>query len=301
MPDVPHLSGVVDLSKLASSSPAAGAGGSGDSYALALDEQNLNAFVQRSTEVPVFLVLWSPSVPESAQVRDRLVDAVNAAAGRTLVGIVDADAQPQIAAALRVPSAPFVAVALAGQLQPLYDQNLPAAQVTELVRQVIDTAAQQGVGGTVEPVSRGQQPPDEPEESPLTPAQQAAQDLFDAGNYADAVTAWKGVLDQSPADALADRELRRAQLMARASALDAAAVRQAAADPADVSAQMDAADLEFVSGELPQAFNRLLAALQGAPVDAKDPLRARLLDLFAIAGDVPAVTQARSRLASLLF
>ena len=78
-------------------------------------------------------------------------------------------------------------------------------------------------------------------------------------------------------------------------------MRQAAADPADVSAQMDAADLEFVSGELPQAFNRLLAALQGAPVDAKDPLRARLLDLFAIAGDVPAVTQARSQLASLLF
>jgi putative thioredoxin len=302
MTNIPHLSGAVDLSKLAPA-PSAGSSGAaaGASYALALDEENLNDFIQRSTEVPVFLAVWSQAIPESLQVRDRLVAAVNAAAGHTLVGTVDADAQPRIAQALRVPSAPFVAVALGGQLQPLYQQNLPAEQVTELVGQVVDGAAQQGVGGTVKPISTTEDAEPEPPEMQLTPAQQAAQDLFDAGRYRDAVAAWKNVVDQSPADELAARELRRAALMERVTALDAAAVRTAAADPSDVPAQLQAADLDFVAGDLPLAFNRLLGAFQAVAGDGRDPIRTRLVDLFAIAGDDPAVTQARGRLAALLF
>lgn len=302
MTNIPHLNGAVDLSKLAPAPSAGNSAAAGASYALALDEENLNDFIQRSTEVPVFLAVWSQAVPESLQVRDRLVAAVNAAAGHTLVGTVDAGAQPRIVQALRVSSAPFVAVALGGQLQPLYQQNLPAEQVTELVGQVVDGAAQQGVGGTVEPISTTEDTaePETPERQ-LTPVQQAAQDLFDAGRYRDAVAAWKNVVDQSPADELAARELRRAALMERATALDAAAVRTAAADPSDVPAQLQAADLDFVAGNLPQAFNRLLGAFQAAVGDDRDPIRTRLVDLFAIAGDDPAVTQARGRLAALLF
>lgn len=301
MTNIPHLNGAVDLSKLAPAPSAGNSVAAGASYALALDEENLNDFIQRSTEVPVFLAVWSQAVPESLQVRDHLVAAVNAAAGHTLVGTVDAGTQPRIVQALRVPSAPFVAVALGGQLQPLYQQNLPAEQVTELVGQVVDGAAQQGVGGTVEPISTTEGTEPETPERQLTPAQQAAQDLFDAGRYHDAVAAWKNVADQFPADELAARELRRAALMERATALDAAAVRTAAADPSDVPAQLQAADLDFVAGDLPQAFNRLLGAFQAAAGDDRDPIRTRLVDLFAIAGDDPAVTQARGRLAALLF
>lgn len=297
MTHVPHLSGAVDLSKLPSVS-AVSAGspvprGGGDSYAIALDEQNLNEVVQQSAQVPVFLIVWSEADAASVQARDALTSAVNAAAGRTLVGTIDAQAHPQIVSALRAPGVPFVAVALSGQLQPLYAQNIPAAQVSELVQQVIDGAAQQGLQGTVAPYSSAPAA-SEPDAPALTPAQQAAQDLFDSGCYEDAVAAWKAVIAQSPADELAAQELRRSELLARVHA----PVREGASP---LETTLAAADQEFLNGDLPTAFNRLLAAFQAAEGSERETIRVRLLDLFEVAGDDPAVVQARARLAGLLF
>jgi putative thioredoxin len=65
---------------------------------------------------------------------------------------------------------------------------------------------------------------------------------------------------------------------------------------------MAAADQAVAAGELAVGFGRLLEALAKANPDDKNRLRLRLLDLFEVAGDDdPAVSQARRRLAALLF
>ncbi len=79
-------------------------------------------------------------------------------------------------------------------------------------------------------------------------------------------------------------------------------VQRANAHPDELAAQLDAADLEIISGLADEAFERLLGlAAQSGPED-RDTIRVRLLELFEVVGRAePAVLKARRRLASVLF
>lgn len=74
-----------------------------------------------------------------------------------------------------------------------------------------------------------------------------------------------------------------------------------AADTTDVQAQLDAADLDLVSGEVEAAFERLLAVVRRGGAD-RDTARVRLLELFETVGPSdPRVLAARRGLMSALF
>nr|WP_245349191.1 tetratricopeptide repeat protein [Brachybacterium fresconis] len=91
--------------------------------------------------------------------------------------------------------------------------------------------------------------------------------------------------------------------MRRTQDIDADTVREDAAQrPTDLEAQLRVADLDMLGGHVDDAFTRLLDHLRGADQETKDAIRARLLDLFEVAGPAdPRVAAARKRLANLLF
>lgn len=126
---------------------------------------------------------------------------------------------------------------------------------------------------------------------------------LDAGDLVGAVQAYKNVLADDPAHPEAKLGLAQAELLARVQDLDPAAVRKAAADgPADVTAQIAAADLDLVGGHVQDAFGRLVETVRRTAGEDRDAARLRLLELFEVIGvDDPRVTAARQALARVLF
>ena len=82
----------------------------------------------------------------------------------------------------------------------------------------------------------------------------------------------------------------------------AAALAKAAAGPDDLAAQLLAADIEVLSGQAPEAYERLVQLVKRTSGDDRDAVRKHLLLLFSVAGpDDPAVSTARRALARALF
>ncbi|MGL5911811.1 MAG: tetratricopeptide repeat protein, partial [Phycicoccus sp.] len=97
--------------------------------------------------------------------------------------------------------------------------------------------------------------------------------------------------------------LAQVRLMQRTAGLDAAAVRAAAAaDPGDVAAATQVADLDVLGGHVDDAFARLLDLVRSTSGDERDRVRTHLLDLFAVVGATDErVRQGRTALMSALF
>jgi putative thioredoxin len=92
-------------------------------------------------------------------------------------------------------------------------------------------------------------------------------------------------------------------LLARLTGTDADASRTAAAANAtDAAAALVVADLDIVGGHVDDAFDRLLTLFPLVDDEAKNEIRLRLLELFAVVGVTdPRVVSARLRLTNLLF
>jgi putative thioredoxin len=89
----------------------------------------------------------------------------------------------------------------------------------------------------------------------------------------------------------------------RTDGLDAAQVRQfALANPDDVAAQIQCADVEVLQGDLEQGFKRLLNLITILSGDEQKSVKERLLELFALVDPAdPRVIKARTALANALF
>jgi putative thioredoxin len=94
-----------------------------------------------------------------------------------------------------------------------------------------------------------------------------------------------------------------AQLLQRTQGVDLRAAREkAAADPADVDAQVMVADLDLLGGHVDDAFNRLIEVVRRTADADRDKARTHLIALFGAVGDAdPRVQRARRDLASALF
>jgi putative thioredoxin len=150
-----------------------------------------------------------------------------------------------------------------------------------------------------EPAQPGQEPP-QPQADPLYAEVEQA---LNTGDLDGAKAAYQRILDKIPQDAEARRGLAAVELSLRVQSLDADAVlRRAAADPGDVQAQTQAADIELISGRVDEAFDRLVAAVRRTAGDDRDAVRKHLLGLFEmLPADDPRVGKARRGLQSALF
>jgi putative thioredoxin len=188
---------------------------------------------------------------------------------------------------------------------PLFEGVQPEEQISAVVEQVLALAAQHGVTGTVsgEAASSAGEGEEAVPEPPLPPLHQKAYDAIEADDLDGAEDAYREALAQNPADTEAKLGLAQVGLLQRTKGIDPQAARaSAAADPADVDAQILVADLDLLGGHVDDAFSRLIDTVRVTSDAERNRAREHLVELFDIvgAGD-ERVAKARKALMSALF
>ncbi len=307
------LRGAVDLSALKAppGAPATGAaaapGAPGGSLVVEVTEASIRDVITDSTRHPIVLVLWSSRRTETAEAVTAWRTVAERYAGRFQLATADIDVSPSLAQAFQVRAVPVSFALIQGQPVPLFEGMAPEDQLSSVVDQVLTLAAQQGVTGQVSAASPdGAEPAAaavEPTQPPLPPLHQKAFDAIEAGDLESAGAAYREALAENPADAEAKVGLAQVQLLQRTQGVDLSAARAAAAaDPADVDAQLLAADLDLLGGHVEDAFLRLIEAVRRTADAERDRVREHLVELFEIVGvQDERVAKARKSLMSALF
>ncbi len=276
---------------------AAGPGGAGagaSSTVVEVTSATFNAdVVERSLTVPVIVEATVRRAEQVQQFSNTLEKLAAEAGGAWALARVDVEADPQLAQALRMRAVPTVYLAFQGQLMPLFEGPLPEAQLRQALAQVFEQLG-------IEPAAPAETAEAEP---PVDPDLLAAEAAMDQGDLDAAAAAYQRLLARSPADEAARIGLAGVGLLRRTQHLDEADVlRRAAADPADVDLQLQAADLEMMNGKVDEAFDRLVGVVRRTREGDRDRVRVHLLGLFdALPADDPSVSRARRALASALF
>lgn len=303
------IAGAFDLSALtarhqqAAVPQQAPAAGDAPGVVLTINDADLNTLVELSTRVPVIVAIVAGWSEQSQQVLQPLEQLVVAQRGKLVLAKVDSESNPQIVAAFQAQSVPTVAAVIGGRPAPLFTGALPLEQLQEVLAQVLEFAAEQGVTGSVPGAEAGETAGAEPAPEPVPPLHQEAYDAIDAGDFETAVAAFEKSIAQNPRDSDAIAGLAQVRLLARLQGRTADDIRAAAAAaPADIEAQMLVADLDLSGGHVEDAFLRLLELMGSLFGDQKQDVRLRMLDLFEIVGvDDPRVGAARRRLTTLLY
>ncbi|GIH04620.1 co-chaperone YbbN [Rhizocola hellebori] len=282
--------GAVDLSALANR-PAPDAAGAAEPTQqqqqgpwLDVTEANVQAAVlEQSLKTPV-VVAFVVDHPEVNPYFAELAKQNAADGGTWVLARVDLQAQPRLAQMFRVQTVPMVFAIVGGQPVDAQPGILPPSDL----RKWLDAVLKAG-GMEVET------PPD--------PRLEAADDALIMGDLDEAERAYKKILSDSPRDAAAEAGLAHVVVAKRAKGIDpVAAIAEADAKPDDLQAQLRASDVEFLSGQAEQAYQRLVNLVRRVYGDDREAVRQHLVSLFAIAGpDDPAVAAARRSLASALF
>ena len=248
--------------------------------------------VNLSMTVPVVVNLLSDRSPASAQLTPVLEQLAAEFRGQFVLALVNVDTDAQIAQAFQVQAIPTVIAVLKGQPVPLFEGAQPEPQIREVLAEVLRVAAENGITGELD----GDQPnPGEPAEEPIDPRFEAAYDAIEAGDWDAAERAYRTVLDSTPADADAQAGLAMVGLYKRTDG------KEIPSSPQGADESMLAADFAALEGDWPGAFALLVDCVRRTAGDERDAARARLIDLFVVAGDDPAVAPARTALASALY
>jgi putative thioredoxin len=287
--------GAVDLGALAQRStaqqraaePAAPAGPGGASSEFVIDVTDAtfqDEVLQRSLTTPVIIDFWAEWCQPCKQLSPVLERLAAEAGGAWVLAKVDVDANPRLAQSFRIQSIPLVYAIVGGQPVDAFNGVIPEPQL----RQWLDAVLK--AGGVEVP-------------QPEDPRLEVADDALADGDFDAAEQAYKKILADSPADAVAEAGLAQVGLLRRTATADPTkALAAAAAAPEDVDAQLLAADVELLSGEAEAAYQRLIDVIRRTSGDEREAARLHLISLFTIAGpDDPAVAKARRALASALF
>jgi putative thioredoxin len=273
-----NIAGAVDLSRLAKPASPSGPAAPASTSAFVLDvtqEDFEEKVLRRSLQVPVLVDFWAEwcgPCKQLSPVLERLAEEMN---GTWILAKVDVDANQELSSQLQIQSIPSVFLALGGRLIPGFQGALPEAQLRQFLEQVLTAAEQAGLGG-----AEGEEPAPPP---PVDPELLAAEDALGIEDYTAAIAAYDALLARRPADAEALLGRAWAQLLQRASALDAEAVLAAArAAPDDVAAQTAAADVEVLSEQIQPAIDRLISLVKRSSGAERDTARQHLLDLFSV-------------------
>lgn len=297
--------GAVDLSSLArpATPPPGTPGGlpAATTWVRDVDESTFGDVVQASTQHPVVVALWASWSEVSQQVVADLAALADEDGGRWLLARIDAEANPQVAAAFQAQSVPTVVAVLAGQPLPLFQGAYPREQVRAVLDQLLAAAEANGITGRVpaETAPAAAAPP----EPALPPLHQAAYDAIERDDLPAARQAYEQALRENPRDDLARAGLAQVGLMERTAGADLRAVREAAAaNPSDVDAQLAVADLDVFGGAVEDAFARLVDVVRRTRGEERERVRQRLVELFEVIGpEDPRVAAARRALASALY
>jgi thioredoxin domain protein (fragment) len=212
---------------------------------------------------------------------------------------VDVDAAAEVAQALQAAAVPTVIALIAGQPVPLFQGSVPVDQLRQLLDQVLELAARNGVSGRL--ASEVESEPDEPEEE--TEVERQAREAMERGDYAAAEEVYDHAIAQSPADADLKAARNQIRMLGRMDGEDPRALLAAADAPdASVEEQVAGADAALALGDVNAALGRGLEAVRSHAGEERETARMRLLELFDVIGSsTPEVARARRQLAALLF
>ncbi|MFI7451739.1 tetratricopeptide repeat protein [Nonomuraea sp. NPDC049714] len=260
--------------------------------------------IDRSMTLPVILDLYSPRAPGSAQLSPVLEKVVGGMGGRAVLAKINVDASPQIAQALRVQAVPTVLAIFQGQAVTGFQQVLPEQEVSRWLDELMGAVEQfYQANPDARPPAAGQEEAAEgPQEPPADPDLVAAEQAIEEGDLDAAAAAYERLLARAPGNEDAKMGLAGVSLIRRTADADPADVQRRLQDPADLDAQLLAADLEMLSGSVDEAFDRIIAVVKRTSGDDRDKARRHLLGLFeALPNEDPSLSRARRALSSALF
>lgn len=289
--------GAVDLSAAAHQPATGNADSAAPSWVTELTMDNFQQTAQLSGRVLVVMSLTDPNQPESAQINQVLIQAVNAQEGRALLATGDLAKAPQLLQVFGVQQGPLVVALMNGQPVPIMDRPMPREHVDQVMAEVLKACIQQGITGTIPPVSGGEAAEE------LSAEHQQAQAAIEAGDYDAALAAYQKALNNKPDDEAAEQGIAQVSLLKRVGEMDAQQVRdRAAAEQDDVQAQIAVADLDVVGGHVEDAFKRLVNYIGTHFGDDRETARKHLVELYAVVGvHDPRVNVSRQKLARVLF
>ena len=254
-----------------------------------------------SKTVPVIVDLWAEWCGPCKQLSPLLEKLAAEYKGRFVLAKIDVDANPRLSQMFQVQSIPAVFAVIGESAGPLFQGAIPEAELRQVIEEVLRIAAEQGVNGTINTEVKEDVVP-VVEEEQIDPRLEAAFNAIEKGDFVTANNSYKEMLNQNPADQVAQAGLAQVGLLERASKLNPNDVLQKASDRKDFASQMDLADLELMKGNPGAGFAVLINAIKISSGEDRDKLRARLLELFVVVGDIdPEVIKARRDLASALF
>ncbi len=248
--------------------------------------------VNLSMSVPVVVNLHSDRSPASAQLTPVLERLAAEYRGQFVLALVNVDTDAQIAQAFAVQAIPTVVAVLKGQPVPLFEGAQPEDQIREVLTEVLRVAAENGITGALD---NGEPQADVVMEAPVDPRFEAAFDAIEAGDWDAAERAYRTVLDASPADSEAQAGLAVVGMYARTDG------KERPMNPQALDDTLLAADFAALEADWPSAFALLVECVRHTHGEERDAVRARLVELFLVAGDDPAVAPARTALASALY
>jgi putative thioredoxin len=246
-------------------------------------------FVELSMSKPVILLCWTSRSPQSLDVL-AILDKLNKEDQQSWeLGSVDIDRVPEVASALQVRAVPYAVALVGGQPIPLFEEAISEEAVKSVIVKLLTISAEQGIGTA-------------PEEK-LEPEEVEALAALEVGELLQAEDAYKRFVARKPQDPYAKLGLAHTQLQLRITGLDPATVIATAdANPHDIQAAMQCADIEVATGTVEPAFLRLLTLVKSCAGDDRTVVKNRLLDLFSLVDPAdPRVIKARAELANALF
>ncbi len=271
--------------------------GQASSFVIDVTEETFNTDVAlKSRTVPVIVDLWADWCGPCKQLSPVLEKLANEAAGSWLLAKIDVDANPRLAQAFQAQSIPMVVAIVGGQMVDAFLGAMPEAQVRQWLAQVLTVAEQLGVKS--DPVAGGPAEPAEAEPSPIDLAQEAMErdDMDGAAAIIDKA------LTENPNDPVLKSLRAQIGLFRRVDSYDQESVSRAAANPKDIDAQLQLADLILATGQAEDAFDRILGVIKRTAGADRDKARRHLIELFEILPpDDDRVKKARTQLTALLF
>jgi putative thioredoxin len=301
------MRGAIDLGALAQSRKAQSVASDALANAPAgvvvdVNEQDFQQkVIDISKTVPVIVDLWAEWCGPCKQLSPLLEKLAAEYKGRFVLAKIDVDANPRLSQMFQVQSIPAVFAVIGESAGPLFQGAIPEAELRQVIEEVLRIAAEQGVNGTINTEVQEEVAP-VIEEEKIDPRLEAAFNAIEKGDFVAANNSYKEMLNQNPADQVAQAGLAQVGLLERASKLNPNDVLQKASDRKDFASQMDLADLELMKGNPGAGFAVLINAIKISSGEDRDKLRARLLELFVVVGDSdPEVIKARRDLASALF
>jgi putative thioredoxin len=307
------LSGAVDLSALKARAeaarkqpapPAGPAGGDGPpppaSAGAVIDVTEATfqtEVVERSLRQLVIVDLWAEWCGPCKQLSPVLERMAAESGGAWVVAKVDVDANPRIAQLFGAQSIPTIVAIGGGQPVDAFSGALPEPEIRKWINALLD-ALRDKLPSIREAEAGGAGPVEEPEDPRFTEAEEA----FERGDFAAAQAAYERILDVEPANELAKNALAQVKFTARAESADPEARAKADADPSDLAAQLDAADLEIADNDVEAGFKRLIDTVRRTAGEDRNKVREHLVALFDLFDPADErVMKARRDLASALF